>query len=118
MFTIRMHQLEALSQAALSDFEERMFAHLKREFPKQCRRLGDARLREEVGWGVSRARGWGLEIEYDICLYLQVMMVLGARFDEDPAHAFARDLLADRAMRPSTRIETLHDSVFPAEEGG
>jgi hypothetical protein len=66
---------------------------------------------------MDRAPLYGAELEYDICLYLHLMLALGEHFDEDPAHASARMVL-DKWAQGSNGVSQLHDMVFGEEDDG
>lgn len=112
MFVIRKSQLDAFSKAATLEFEKRMVVHLQRLFPDATAELGKMGLRTVIRFGIQRAFRYGLEREYDVCLYLHVMLALGSRFDEDPALPWARAALEDTRRTPSGRIDGLYDRVF------
>lgn len=72
-----------------------MAAHLRQFFPDDCAELGDARLRDLIHWGIARAAHHGIEVEVDVCRYLDLMMALGQRFDSDPAYPWALPILSN-----------------------
>lgn len=115
MFVIRRTQLAAFSKAAFGDFEDRMVAHLRSSFPEEAARRSEPELRSLIALAVERAAPWGLTREYDVCLYLHVMLALGPRFDEAPELPFAREILS-RDRDPSSSMDFLHDRVFEPEE--
>ena len=115
MFVIRRTQVAAFSKAAFDDFEDRMLVHLRSLFPEETARMSEPELRSMIALGVKRAALWGLTREYDVCLYLHVMLALGPRFDEAPELTFAREILS-RDRDPSSNIDFLHDRVFEPEE--
>jgi hypothetical protein len=117
MYILREKQLAAFTRSAGEDFEDRMIAHLTAVFPEACAARGPAALRAMIPLGIERAARWGLELEYETCLYLHVMLALGERFDDDPGQAFARAALESPGWGPSSRIEHLHDLVFLKESG-
>ena len=117
MFVIRRTQIAAFSKAALDDFEGRMVGHLRSSFPEETARMNEPELRSMIALGVKSAARWGLTREYDVCLYLHVMLALGPRFDEAPELTFAREILS-RDRDPSSSIDFLHDRVFEPEVAG
>jgi hypothetical protein len=116
MFIVRKAQLAAFQQAAVTDFEDRMVAHLPEVFPEESAARGEAGLRALIRLGIERAARHGLTQEYDACLYFHVMLALGERFDDDPEISWARAALEETALSASARIESLHDRVFGAED--
>jgi hypothetical protein len=112
MFRIRPEHLAAFAQVSLDDFEDRMVEHLGEEFSEKCAALGEAAVRETIRHGVNRAAAYGLEDEYDVCLYLEVMLRLGRDFDKDPRQAWAVPILQDKTRDPLDRAERLWEQVF------
>jgi hypothetical protein len=112
MFIVLKAQLSAFQRAAVDDFAERMVPHLVETFPDESAELGEAGIRALIRLGIERAARHGLSQEYDVCLYLHVMLALGPRFDDDPAISWARAALEEAGLTASTRIEKLHDRVF------
>jgi hypothetical protein len=120
MFIVLKTQYTAFQRAAVDDFAERMVPHLFETFPEEADALGEAGIRALIRLGIERAARHHLLQEYDVCLYLHVMLALGPRFDDDPALSWARAALEEADFTASIRIEKLHDRVFDeddAEEG-
>jgi hypothetical protein len=115
MYILREKQLAAFTDAAGEDFESRMVVHLAALFPEACAARTESDLRALVALGQGRAARWSLELEYEVCLYLHVMLALGERFDDDPALLWARAVLESEGWGPSSRIGHLHDLVFLQE---
>lgn len=113
MYILLEKQLAAFTRSAGEDFEDRMVTHLQAVFPEACAARGPAALRAMILLGIERAARWGLELEYETCLFLHVMLALGERFDDDPG--FARAALESPGWGPSSRMEHLHDLVFLEE---
>jgi hypothetical protein len=109
---IHKTQIDALTRVGVDEFVERMVAHLERVFPEESAARGKAELSAMIYEGITRAASWRIEREYHICLYLDVMMALGPRFDEDPTIPWARELLEDPALGPGAGIDILHSRVF------
>ena len=116
MFIVLKTQFAAFQRAAVDDFAERMVPHLARTFPTESDALGEAGIRALIRLGIERAARHDLLQEYDVCLYLHVMLALGERFDDDPAISWARAALDEADITASIRIEQLHDRVFDDED--
>ncbi|MEP7120518.1 MAG: hypothetical protein ABJE95_06405 [Byssovorax sp.] len=116
MFILQKAQYAAFQRAAVDDFAERMVTHLVETFPDESEERGEAGIRALIRLGIERAARHQLVQEYDVCLYLHVMLALGERFDDDPALSWARAALEEAGSSASIRIEMLHDRVFEDED--
>ena len=83
MLSIRPEQMAAFEQAALKRFEDEMLAHIKTYFPNHWRIIGEAQLRKVIQYSVSQAEQYGLTTQREVCLYLNLMLLLGSDFDTD-----------------------------------
>lgn len=92
MFKVRREQMQAYREAALRDFEDRMVAHVERCFPQRLTALGAESVREVIRLGIERAAGHGIVTERDVCKFIDLMLVLGPTFDEEP---WAREILVE-----------------------
>jgi hypothetical protein len=109
MLTVRESQMHVLSQAM---FEGWMETHLREFFPRRCSTLERPVLRQFIQNGIEKAKRYGFVEEPDICRYVDVMMVCGKNFDEDPQLPWASGILGDPNINsPSMRIELLHGSA-------
>lgn len=107
MLTIRDPQLRAIARAHERRFLRRAEKHLWTTLPDECAELGAERVREIVETALVRARGYGLERDYDILRFLNLMMLFGADFDDDDAYPWAREILRDEELEPLTRLELI-----------
>jgi hypothetical protein len=118
MLIIRDSQLQAFASAPRRRFEMLLSNHLRRSFPHECE-LGD--VTEFVGFGIGRAEYHGCETELDIALYLNLMMMLGCDFDQDPQIPWAEQQLDDLSVpNLPQRLSRVYDSAleYLAEIGG
>ena len=108
MFNIRKEQLDALSEASLKKYENKMVIHLNKFFQPQCLFLGDAKLREAIHYGIARAKSYAIISERDVCKYIDLMFAFGRDFDKDPNYSLALQILTDKSITdPSQRINKL-----------
>jgi hypothetical protein len=112
MIKIYKSQLDAFASISLRNFEGRMVKHLQCVFRDECEQIGETGIRKIIQHGMERSQHYGIVLEYDICLYLHVMLVLGEHFDEEPKFTWARAVLDDNERGASSRIDHLHDLVF------
>lgn len=108
MLKIRAEQLAAYSQAEVDRFTEWMMSHLKRFFPRECKALGDDRLKETIQFGIRRAANYGIRTKRDVCKYIDLVVVFGRNFEEDGKIPWASEVLKSQ-NQPSIKIEILHE---------
>jgi hypothetical protein len=112
MLIIRKEQMQVFEQAAVKSFESRMVEHLKKEFPKHSEAMGEGALQKVVRRGRERAAKYGLAGERSVRLYLELMLMLGSGFDEDPQLPWAADVLRNQGAGEETaRIDALYKKV-------
>jgi hypothetical protein len=113
---IRKNQMNAFAEAATTDFENRMVAHLNRCFPAQCVSLQEPRVRETIRFGIERCAHYGVTAERDVCRYIDLMMVFGRDFDAREDLPWVSRILNDGVLKtPTARIERLF-SVAKVEQ--
>ena len=110
MLKIRAEQLAAYSQAEVDRFTEWMMTHLKRFFPRECKALGDDRLKETIQFGIRRAASYGIRTKRDVCKYIDLVIVLGRDFDKDEKLPWAGEILKSQTHLRS-KVETLHKAA-------
>lgn len=95
MLTIRPYQQDMFDQAAVHNFENRVFIHLLRYFPNRCRSLGEPRVRCLIEEGIGSALRYGLKTEIAVTKYINLLIMLGRGFDKLPPwnEAFQEDQL-------------------------
>jgi hypothetical protein len=120
MFTIRKEQMEALADAGIADFEDRMMEHLfECPLSERCRAMGEAALRGLIRYGLQRAASYGIVTERGVSVYVDVMVAFGRDFDVDPTLPWAAAVLNDPSTRtPFERIDQLFDAAFAGEAKG
>lgn len=106
---VRKAQLEALEQVTVKGFENRVFDHLKRFFPRHCEASGEASIRQLIRKGIGQAERYGLTSQQDACLYISLMIMLGSGFDADPQLPWATAILKEKsATRSGAMVTTLY----------
>lgn len=110
MLKIRPEQIEVFEQAALKRFEDEMLKHIQEYFSNHWRIIGEAQLRQVIQYGVSQAEQYGLTTQREVCLYLNLMLLLGSDFDTDIQLPWAKEVLMDEMIiDPYVRVEQLYD---------
>jgi len=108
MLIIRDDQKEVLGNYMLKKFENALVDHLNQYFPEKCRALGETGVLENIRLGIERAKSYGIVIEYQVSLYINLMFTLGRNFDSDPDLPWAIETLKDPSLDgTSEKIETL-----------
>jgi hypothetical protein len=110
---IRQEQMAVLEEAALKSFEDWMVEHLTEHFPGPCEALGEVPVRKAIRHGNERAEEYGFSTRHEVCLYVDLMFMLGSGFDTDFQLPWAGTILRDDAITdPNERIETLYDRAM------
>ena len=113
MLTIRKEQTETFSNNAQKNFECRMVTHLKRVFPDQCSAMEDAGIRQIIQTGIEKAAKYGVQAEYDVARYIDLMFVFGIEFDKSPEYPWASRILTSREYSgPTERMNALYDEAL------
>ena len=111
MLVIREEQIRLLTRAMLANFDHKAYAHVQLYFPERCAALGDRAAMNWVRDGLKRARGYGLESQYDLLRYLNLFFHFGDGFELSSACAWALPFL--EAARPATvRMDLLMDEAY------
>ncbi|MEZ4311266.1 MAG: hypothetical protein R3F14_24760 [Polyangiaceae bacterium] len=108
MLRIHQHQIARFETASEQEVEDDLAMHLATYFPARRQLMGDAAVRATIRLAFARAEAHGMTAWRDVCAYLNVMLVLGSRFDDDPQIPWARRIL-DRssAKAPHERLQRL-----------
>ncbi len=72
------------------------------------RELPEATLREMVGDGIERARGYGMTSEAGLACFVVLMFVVAPNFDEHPA---IKRRLTEEKIQPDARVQGLPKTV-------
>jgi len=113
MLRIRKEQNEELGKIALKRFEDSMVEHIKEFFPKYYEIHEEPLIRKVILYAVDRAESYDLITERDVCLYINLVFLLGSNFDTDPQLPWAAETLNDETITDSvTRIDTLYDKAM------
>ena len=117
MLEIRPEQMEALDEYALRTFVRRVVGHLRAQYPEDTQGTSDEDLTALVETGIARAEAHGIVAERDVCLYVDVMVVLGPDFDKDPRYPWAGEILNDDSWADTeAKTDALFDAAIEHEE--
>jgi len=97
-----------MGTAPQEEFIAELIGFLRKNYPDDLRFVEDELLEKRVRWGIDRARRHHLTWAYSISNFVTMMVVAGARFDEDPA---VRACLDDPSVPPDERIDLMFRTI-------
>jgi hypothetical protein len=112
MLVIRESQMAALGRDLLDQFAFKALAHVKECFPELCEEIGESTTLDYVRDGLTRARVYGLESEYDLFRFLNLVFTLGSDFDSSEEYPWVAPILKNMDAPATTRMDLLMDEVF------
>jgi hypothetical protein len=113
MVVIRKGQMAAFEKTGLARFEAWVLDHLQEHFPKPCELAGEDQVRKLIRMGIAASAESGLETRHEICLYTDLMVLLGCGFATDPQFPWAADLLRkDHQPNATLRIDATYDRAM------
>lgn len=107
MLVIRHAQMDALARSAMEPFVENVIAHLRRVWPEECAAMGDEGLEAFVARGMAKCDRYGIETEYDVGRFCDLMLLLTPDFDEDPNIPWAQDILTSPGFDGRVKVDEL-----------
>jgi hypothetical protein len=108
LLEIEPRLLRAFVQSARVNW---IIEHLHEFFSAECRAVGRAGVRSLVEHASQRAEAHGFTTDAEICQYVQIALVLGQHFDQDPELPWARAILEPRPADPDIAIYELHQAA-------
>jgi hypothetical protein len=113
MLTIRKEQFAVFEKEEIKKFEEPTYLHLNILYPERCQDIGEPKLRRMIQYGIKRAASHGIQLENDVRKYIEVMLVLGPDFDNDPHFPWAASILTDESLKdPKLKASRLHETAM------
>ena len=100
MIQIHDAQMDAFTRQAEDNFVQRMKEHILKYFPEQAGALGAEGMERLARLGMQRAKVRGITAEGDVSRYIDIMVVLGENYDQEP---WAKGIF-DRPLGGSTRM--------------
>ena len=105
MLIVKADQRAAMWPALL---RQRVVAHVKASYPEDYAVLGPDLVGRAADVGIARAASHGFLLGDEVEKYVDLMFLLGSRFDEDPILPWAAAILANPAIgSPHVRIHNL-----------
>ena len=99
---IRREQFQALDQASSEEFEARVIKFMKNAFPAPCKALGDQGIRELIRYGTRTAASYGFTRENDQYQFIELIFLLGRKFDQNPNLPWVQNILNDSREKDSS----------------
>jgi len=106
---IREEQKLAFIQSLEDSFVKNMVRYLKDNFPKHCKmwNLQEEDLEPLVRQGMAEAEKYGLFSEGQIQRYLECMVILGPKFDQDEKYPWAGEILRREDLDGEEKIDQI-----------
>lgn len=108
---IRNEQIEAMAKEVRKGYERRVLDHVARYFPIQVRLFGRERLHPLAVRAIDQANACRMVSEESVCVYADILMMLGMEFDIDPQLPFARAILEEPGLSERERAANLYNAV-------
>jgi hypothetical protein len=114
MFVILAHQEAIFRARGLAELRATLTAQVRAAFPAQCAGLDAEALQALVADGMRRAAAHGLTLDRDLGTYVDLMIVFGPSFEDDPGCPWARPLLDATHLSPSARLKASFEGALLA----
>lgn len=113
MIIIRREQMETFENVAMRAFEDRMLAHLRENHPDKIQDMNDEQLLGLIRQGIRRAETHEVVIEWDVCRYLELVVLYGLEFDESPETTWAGEILRSKELDGTGKMDRIgHYETF------
>jgi hypothetical protein len=103
--------MKSFDQYMKDSFEDRMETHLRQLYPEQIDNLSKGQLQGLIEDGIQCAEGYGMSLEEDIARFLELYVVLGHRFDEEPEYTWAKAILGDTQHPAANRLDLIFERI-------
>jgi hypothetical protein len=114
---IRAKQIDTFRTTSQRSFEDQMILHLSSFSPPLFKATGEAQMREAIRLGMSKAEAYGFDRRGPVQLYLEMMLLFGSHFDNDPQYEWSAEILNDReAGTEMERAEMLYKRTMHYRE--
>ncbi len=104
MLVIRKAQMEAFAARQHTEFENGRVRDIEVRFRKRFGSLEEGGVRRLVQHGLRTARTFGIMAEDDVGTLIDLMLLLGDHFYDDPEFAFESEPLSDDSLPPDARL--------------
>ena len=111
MLRIHKEQMDILGEYMMKKFEDYMVVHLRQRFAEQLKDTPEEAIRTIVQKGISKAKSYGIRIEYDVERYIDLMFILGYDFDTSEKTPWAGELLRNKKIPLRERINSIYNRL-------
>ena len=111
MLTIRPEQIGVFAKSVEENLECRLVIHVSRVLPRVYAQMGEQAVRENVRRGMRRAATYGIESEYEVCRFVDLLFLLAADFDTDEQLAWASAILRNEALSEKVKMNELYERL-------
>jgi hypothetical protein len=112
---IRKKEKEALADAEMRAYEERVASILRTHWPDACARLGDDAVRAFVHEWIPEGEAHGIRSEKDVAHFVNVMFAVVTDFGEDPRRVpWVREVLDDPSRTATAKVYSLYAGLYAA----
>jgi hypothetical protein len=110
---LRDFDLKQAPQSEGLQFQDDLCVLLQYFCPHKYAVQGEEANRALVWEGLERAEEYGIESSRGLTVYITLMFLLGAGFDQDPLYPWAGQVLRDRSLPDeNTRVAELHGAAM------
>jgi hypothetical protein len=102
--------LERMAEKRLLELSDAMVQMYKKQYPKQCKIIGDKALKRFCKHCVDKADAYGANNYGELKVYTSLAWVLGTGFDDDPLYPWIAETLAEDVAFEE-RVEEITDRV-------
>jgi hypothetical protein len=107
MLTIRDSQVEAFRAASRRNLVRRIYDCLSEYWAGEFAEIGDGAVDEFIGNAIGRAGRHGFVRDVDVGRFVNLTLLLGEEFDEDPDLPWAAEILASSTLHPQHKLDQL-----------
>src|SRR3954466_5305786 len=115
MLIVRKEQM-AMFEAHLGQrFRNQVRKHVRQEFPEQTKGLTDPAIDKRIADATERARLYEIGTERDITLFVDLVFLLGANFEQERKMAWAKKILVDSSMEGAAKMKAVYTRLAAFE---
>ncbi len=98
LMIVRAEQMAEFEKASVHNWENRMVDYIRQFSPRHGRLVEHEHLREAVQLAMQNAGEYGITAQTHLRRYIELMVLLGSRFDRDEQYSWASTVLTDEGI--------------------